>query len=190
MQHPHANCECHFSSESTPPSVPCLLQIFPRRPPIHPILLDGVHLQPLVSDWFVWRFDEKRQLQRILSGSAYRSFLFSMSTMLGATELWRAAVLPKVKLFFWLVLHGRLWTADRRKRHHLQDPDICALCEQEASTTDHLLHLCVFSREVWCRVPSLVAKIPNDVVIDISRDLLFSLSRRRVRAHHLKRYWR
>jgi hypothetical protein len=41
---------------------------------------------------------------------------------------------PKVKLFFWLALHRRLWTAARRKRHHLQDDDACVLCDQVPET--------------------------------------------------------
>jgi hypothetical protein len=35
---------------------------------------------------------------------------------------------------FWLALHCRLWTAERRKRHGLQDDDGCALCDQEPET--------------------------------------------------------
>jgi hypothetical protein len=40
-------------------------------------------------------------------------------TLLGSRELWRANVPPKVKFFFWLALHGRLWTAERQKQHGL-----------------------------------------------------------------------
>lgn len=35
---------------------------------------------------------------------------------------------PKVRYFYWLVLHDRCWTAARRKRRGLQDSDDCALC--------------------------------------------------------------
>jgi hypothetical protein len=56
---------------------------------------------------------------------------------------------PRVKLFFWLALHCRLWTADRRKRHGLQDDDACALCDQAPKTVSHLLLGCVFSRQIW-----------------------------------------
>ena len=49
----------------------------------------------------------------------------------------------------WLALHDRCWTADRRKRHNLQQRDTCALCNQEPETISHLLVGCSFSREVW-----------------------------------------
>jgi hypothetical protein len=64
----------------------------------------------------------------------------------GAKELWRGAVPPKVKFFFWLALHGRLWTAEHMKRHGLQMNVLCALCNQLDETTGHLLCSCVFAR--------------------------------------------
>lgn len=57
-----------------------------------------------------------------------------------------------MKFFFWLALHGRLWMVEHRARHGLQQNDECALCDQAAETTDHLLCSCVFAREVWHRV--------------------------------------
>jgi hypothetical protein len=54
-----------------------------------------------------------------------------------------------VKLFFfWLALHKRLWTAERRKRHGLQDGDECALCAQETETIGHLVLGCTFAKQV------------------------------------------
>lgn len=56
---------------------------------------------------------------------------------------------PKRKFFVWLALHGRCWTAARRKRHNLQDDDACALCGQESETITHLLLGCSYSRQIW-----------------------------------------
>lgn len=55
-------------------------------------------------------------------------------------------------LFYWLALHGRLWTAERRQRHGLQQHGACALCDQADETTDHLLCSCVFTCEIWTRL--------------------------------------
>jgi len=68
--------------------------------------------------------------------------------------LWQTKAPPKVKFFFWLALHGRLWTAARRARHGLQQTASCSLCGQQDETSDHLLLACVFSREVWFRLLS------------------------------------
>jgi hypothetical protein len=72
--------------------------------------------------------------------------------MAGAVELWRAVAPPKVKYFFWIALHGRLWTAERRKRDGLQPIATCTLCDQLDEATDHQLCSCVFAREVWTRL--------------------------------------
>jgi hypothetical protein len=86
------------------------------------------------------------------ASSSYRSFFLGMSSLLGAWEVWRASAPPKVKFFFWLALHRRLWTADCKRRHGLQDSAECALYGQEDETVDHLFASCVFAREVWFRV--------------------------------------
>lgn len=110
--------------------------------------LEDVCLQPSVADRFVWKWTKSGQYT---ASSAYRSFFVGQTTILGTNELWKASAPPKVKFFSWLTIHGRLWAADRRKRHGLQHDDGCALCGQLPETTDHLLLACVFAREVWWR---------------------------------------
>ena len=83
------------------------------------------------------------------SASAYRAFFEGRVPMRGAKELWVVRCPHKVKFFFWIALHGRLWTAERRKRHGLQESDACALCDQHAEHTDHLLLSCPYSSQVW-----------------------------------------
>jgi hypothetical protein len=63
------------------------------------------------------------------SSSAYRAFFNGRTSLTGAREVWRMSIPPKVKFFFWLALHGRLWTAERRMRHGLQPDADCALCD-------------------------------------------------------------
>lgn len=109
-------------------------------------LLRDVQLRLLEPDRFVWRWIADGQYS---VRSAYRAYFVGWTRMAGAKELWRAAVPPKVKFFFWLALHGRLWTTERRKWHGLQPDASCALCDQLDETTDHLLCSCVFAREVW-----------------------------------------
>jgi hypothetical protein len=82
--------------------------------------------------------------------SAYRSFI-GRTVLLGAKELWKACVPPKVKFFLWLAIHGRLWIAEHRKHHGLQDDGACVLCGELLETTDHLILSCVYAREVWWR---------------------------------------
>jgi hypothetical protein len=51
--------------------------------------------------------------------------------------------------FLWLVAHDRCWTTDRLARRNLPHPELCALCDQEEETINHLLSSCVFAREFW-----------------------------------------
>jgi hypothetical protein len=101
-----------------------------------------------VPDRFIWRWTVNGKYSAF---SAYRSFFIGMSTMIGAKQLWKVKVPPKVKLFFWITLHSRLWTAERRWRHGLQQHGTCVLCDQDLETTDHLLASCAYARETWYR---------------------------------------
>jgi hypothetical protein len=68
-------------------------------------LLRDVQLRPLKPDHFTWRWTADGQFS---ARSTYRAYFEGWISMAGAKELWRAAVPPKVKFFFWLALHGRL----------------------------------------------------------------------------------
>ena len=87
--------------------------------------LENVQLSPLVSDRFVWKWTADGVYS---ASSAYRAFFFGTVALPRARLIWRAAVPPKLKFFFWLAIHGCIWTADRRRRHGLQDTAECALC--------------------------------------------------------------
>jgi hypothetical protein len=108
--------------------------------------LETIQLDPLTPDRYIWKWTS---CGTYTASSAYRAFFFGRRDLAGAKHVWRAAVPPKLKLFFWLALHGRLWTSERRKRHGLQPEAACALCDQADETTDHLLTSCPVTREVW-----------------------------------------
>lgn len=91
-----------------------------------------------------WSLDGK-----YAASSTYKAFFEGLSSLLGARELWKTKALPKAKLFFWLALHHRLWTADRRKRHGLQDSNECNLCGQDPESCGHLFLGCVLTRQLW-----------------------------------------
>jgi hypothetical protein len=73
----------------------------------------------------------------------------SSSSLLGAKQLWKTAAPPRIRFFFWLVMYGRCWTANRRFRHGLQPDDPCIFCDQSSETMEHILLGCPYSREVW-----------------------------------------
>jgi hypothetical protein len=109
-------------------------------------LLEQVQLSPGTPDIFAWKLTASQQYS---AASAYGAMFFGCSRPLGARQVWKTSAPPRTKLFFWLVLHKKCWTADRRWRHGLQDGNSCIMCDQGAETMDHIILGCVFSREVW-----------------------------------------
>jgi hypothetical protein len=79
-------------------------------------LLRSVTLEPLQPDRFVWKWSANGNFS---VSSTYRAFFASSTMLLRAKELWHVKAPPCVKLFFWLMLHGQLWTTERRMRHGL-----------------------------------------------------------------------
>ncbi|PUZ57515.1 hypothetical protein GQ55_5G438400 [Panicum hallii var. hallii] len=67
----------------------------------------------------------------------------------GATRIWKSWAPPKVKFFTWLATKGKIWTADRRRRHGLDAHDTCWLCDQEPETCDHILVNCSYAKQLW-----------------------------------------
>jgi len=86
------------------------------------------------------------------TASAYRAFFVGQYSIAGAKTLCKTRAPGKCKFFGWLAIHDRCWTAERRKRHNLQQDDTCVLCCQESETISHLLVGYSFSRQVLYRV--------------------------------------
>lgn len=115
-----------------------------------------------VPDSIIWRWASDQEYS---AASAYGAMFIGSSVPFGATLIWRSRAPSRVILFFWLALHRRCWTAERRKRHGLQINDSCIMCLQASETLDHIVLGCVFSREVWNRLLfrlGLVALAAND----------------------------
>lgn len=79
----------------------------------------------------------------------------------GHQLIWKAWAPLKIKIFIWLAFRRRHWTADRRRRHGLDAPEHCFLCDQEEETIDRLIAVCPFTREVWfCVLQALGLQLP------------------------------
>jgi len=124
-------------------------------------LLQDVQLVLGSSDIFRWRLTADRTYS---SASTYGAMFLRSSRPLGAKETWKAAASPWVRFFFWLVMHGRCWTAERRHQHGFQDSNACIICDQMPETMDHLILGCPFSKEVWS---ILLAKLQLQEVLII-----------------------
>lgn len=81
--------------------------------------------------------------------SAYQAQFFGTTFTDMKRLVWKAWAPPKAKLFAWLALQNRLWTADRLARRGWQNCGLCPLCKATPETADHLLLHCRFTTRIW-----------------------------------------
>jgi hypothetical protein len=63
--------------------------------------------------------------------------------------VWKLWASLKCKIFAWLVLQNRVWTADRLARREWQNCGLCKLCNQHQKSATHILFKCRYSIRVW-----------------------------------------
>ena len=97
----------------------------------------------------IWKLDGSGNFS---SKSAYRAFFNGAIPFEHWHRLWKSWAPSKCKVFLWLAIRNRCWTADRLARRGLPHPAKCPLCDQEEEDIQHLLTTCVFSRDFWFRV--------------------------------------
>jgi hypothetical protein len=109
-------------------------------------LISEVVLQPEVEDCHVWRLSSDGHYS---AKSAYENILRGMVVFNPYEQIWKSWAPGKCRLFMWLVVRDRCWTADRLARRGLPHPGCCPLCDQDEEHINHLLSTCVFAREFW-----------------------------------------
>jgi hypothetical protein len=109
-------------------------------------MVDGFILQPEIPDRYKWKLTQDGSYS---SKSAYKAFFVGSIKFGPWRRIWKTWAPPRCKFFIWLVLHNRVWTADRLARRNLPHPESCPLCDQVDETINHLLVGCVFARQVW-----------------------------------------
>lgn len=91
--------------------------------------------------------------------SAYRMFFKGSTGFAGAKAIWKTWAPMKVKVFMWLGVHRRLWTADRRHRRGLQNGIECKLCANAVESANHLFCCCPFTQQVWQHISSILGMV-------------------------------
>ncbi|XP_071677262.1 uncharacterized protein [Lolium perenne] len=103
--------------------------------------------------------------------------------------VWGSFSPMKCKIFAWLALRYRLWTSDRRVSHGLQEhPNACYICLHEEDNVDHILTLCPYARQVWCRVLHSAGLRMADPGFTGNLQRWWTEARKRVRRFDRKRF--
>jgi len=101
------------------------------------------------QDRMVWRWTSDGGFTVRL---AYRALHLGSHPIPGCVRVWEVWAPLRVKLFLWLAIRRRQWTADRRRRHGLDARSACYLCDQQDETIDHIIVECPFARQLWVEV--------------------------------------
>lgn len=131
------------------------------------------------DDWWAWEFEKHGEYS---VKSAYRRLADTQPQ--GPPEpgnsgdpfwklIWKLEVPPKVKVFWWRVVHEFLPAKDILHRRHIEPLSHCDVCGADRETIKHTLVDCSIARCFWNEVQSLTgAKLPKLHPVTWATDLL------------------
>lgn len=67
-------------------------------------------------------------------------------------RVWKMKVLPRMKVFPWLVYYNKILTAENLAKRGWNMPSTCVLCRQNNESIKHMFFECVFSLTLYTRV--------------------------------------
>jgi hypothetical protein len=120
-------------------------------------LVDDMRLVEGTPDDITWKFTNSGSYS---ASSAYKAQFEGLIRSLMPELVWNNWAPPKCKLFVWLVLQDRVWTADRLHRRGWPNCGLCQLCKREEESVAHLLFKCRYTLRIcnmifnWLGLPS------------------------------------
>lgn len=110
--------------------------------------------------------------------SAYNIQFAGSYCSFNSNAIWQAKVEGKHHMFTWLLVQGKILTADMLMIRNIQCNPVCALCDQEYETAAHLCLHCVFAREVRALVVSWSESVIVAPVVGMELEVWWNLSTR------------
>ncbi|XP_019241995.1 PREDICTED: uncharacterized protein LOC109222039 [Nicotiana attenuata] len=89
---------------------------------------------------------------RSLTNAIYYKLLPEMRLVAWKCLMFKNDARPKASFIMWLVLQGRLATADRLMRWGIIVDSTCSLCQAELETREHLFVECDYAKAIWKRL--------------------------------------
>lgn len=100
------------------------------------------------ADSITW----KRNATGLLTAHSFYKYLTQSAQLPDPdswTWVWKLSCPQKIRVFVWLIMHGRLATNVYRARLGLASDDICPSCSIHSETIQHMLRDCPTARQVW-----------------------------------------
>lgn len=105
-------------------------------------------------------------------------------------KIWKLEVPPKVKVFWWRVMHGFLLARLVLHRRHVEPIPHCEVCGAEEESTRHVLIDCTIAKDFWEHAKELIGiKLPLLHPQTWASDLLSDICSRREGAIIICRMW-
>jgi hypothetical protein len=110
-------------------------------------LVSNLQMDPTTPDTISWKLTTSGCYS---SKSAYTMQFLGHPNYSMPSLVWRPCPPPpKCKLFAWLTIQNRVWTADRLEKRGWQNCGRCKLCNQVQESASHMLYKCRFTICVW-----------------------------------------
>ncbi|KAE8793195.1 hypothetical protein D1007_32200 [Hordeum vulgare] len=111
--------------------------------------ISQIALSPDQEDSIYWRWTTNGIY---FAASAYAAQFHGSYPRFNPAKIWEAHAEPKCKLFAWLVLHGKILTADILAARGWPHDPRCPLCLGPPETVMHLCKDFPFAAAVWAHV--------------------------------------
>jgi hypothetical protein len=109
-------------------------------------LVNEINLDEDTKDDIKWKFTANGEYS---AASAYSAQFEGMVNSLMMEAVWNSWAPPKCKLFAWLILQNRVWSADRLQKRGWPNYGNCQLCKRVPETAAHILFKCRYSLRIW-----------------------------------------
>ncbi|XP_057760903.1 uncharacterized protein LOC130981324 [Arachis stenosperma] len=118
----------------------------------------------------MWKFENKgvfstKSVIQVIQSETLSDEITSYSF---TSLLWKGFVPPRIELFGWFVLVGRVNIKERLTKLgvNIQSDSTCVLCTKESESAEHLFLQCEVTWQVWCNLVRLFRRewvIPGTV---------------------------
>lgn len=110
----------------------------------------GLQTESMEKDSFVW--GEGRKPFSVNAACTLSKSWRGDDRWEGWQRIWKLGVQYRVRVFVWLMTHGKLLTNIERRRRHLGANEGCVRCQGEEETVLHAVRDCVVAKELWRRL--------------------------------------
>ncbi|XP_033139897.1 uncharacterized protein LOC117131724 [Brassica rapa] len=96
------------------------------------------------SGYYIQREIDREDLHEQVPSSPHTQIQHAL-----ISKLWKLKIPPKLRLFWWKVLHNGLPVADNLNKRGIRNYSLCQVCGEELETVHHMLLECRVAREIW-----------------------------------------